>query len=304
MSAWRPSGVVSVLPTAFHDDGSLDVAGTGALVRAHVAAGVDGITVLGVMGEAAELAEDERDRVVEVVVRAADGLPVVMGISGATPDAVVSRARRASRTGVTAVMVSPAASVSLRDAVESAAAGGLPIVVQDYPAGSGVAVTPAEIVAAADAQPLVACVKAEAPPTAGAIAELHRLRPGLAVIGGLGGLFLPDELRAGATGTMTGFALPERLVRIVASFASSPEDAEADWEALLPLMRFEAFAPFNLAARKEVWRLRGVIRSARCRRAGATLDAEGRASVRRAIDRLSQRPGPVGPARAGVEARA
>ena len=119
MSGWRPSGVVSVLPTAFHDDGSLDEAGTEALVRAHVAAGVDGITVLGVMGEAAELAEDERDRVVEVVVRAADGLPVVMGISGATPDAVVSRARRASRTGVTAVMVSPAASVSLRDAVES-----------------------------------------------------------------------------------------------------------------------------------------------------------------------------------------
>jgi len=288
VSGWRPSGVVSVLPTAFHDDGSLDEAGTQALVRAHVAAGVDGITVLGVMGEAAELAEDERDRVVEIVVRASAGLPVVMGISGATPDAVASRARRASRTGVTAVMVSPAASVSLRDAVESASAGGLPIVVQDYPAGSGVALTPADLVAAADEQPLVACVKAEAPPTAGAIAELRRRRPGLAIMGGLGGLFLPDELRAGASGTMTGFALPERLVGIVASFAAAPEDAEADWESLLPLMRFEAFAPFNLAARKEVWRLRGVIRSARCRRAGAALDAEARASVQRAFERVTR----------------
>jgi 4-hydroxy-tetrahydrodipicolinate synthase len=305
VSGWRPGGVVSVLPTAFHDDGSLDEPGTEALVRAHLAAGVDGVTVLGVMGEAAELAEDERDRVVEAVVRAADGLPVVMGISGATADAVASRARRAGRTGVMAVMVSPAASVSLRDAIEAAAAGGLPIVVQDYPAGSGVVVTPGEIVAAAAGQPLVACVKAEAPPTAGAIAELRRLRPRLAVMGGLGGLFLPDELRAGASGTMTGFALPERLVRIVASFTTAPDKAEADWESLLPLMRFEAFAPFNLAARKEVWRLRGVIRSARCRRAGATLDAEARASVRRAFERVTGGwAGSDDPTQTGVKASA
>ena len=54
-STFRLEGVFSVLPTAFHDDGALDLDGTAALARAHVEAGVSGLTSLGVMGEAAEL---------------------------------------------------------------------------------------------------------------------------------------------------------------------------------------------------------------------------------------------------------
>jgi 4-hydroxy-tetrahydrodipicolinate synthase len=106
------------------------------------------------------------------------------------------------------------------------------------------------------------------------------------VVGGLGGLFLPDELRAGATGTMTGFALPDRLVATVDAFRADPSRAEAIWNDLLPLMRYEAFPPFSLAARKEVWRLRGVIRSARCRRSGAALDVTSAVDVRRAYERV------------------
>jgi 4-hydroxy-tetrahydrodipicolinate synthase len=105
-------------------------------------------------------------------------------------------------------------------------------------------------------------------------------------MGGLGGLFLVDELRAGATGVMTGFALPERLVSIVAGFAADPVAAQEAWAALLPLMRFEAFPPFSLAARKEVWRLRGVIGSSRCRRAGAQLDGRAGEDVRLALERV------------------
>ena len=105
-------------------------------------------------------------------------------------------------------------------------------------------------------------------------------------MGGLGGLFLIDELRAGATGTMTGFAMPERLVSIVRTSPTDPAAAEAEWTALLPLMRLEAFPPFSLAARKEVWRLRGVIPSARCRRVGAALDDTARADVRARSKRL------------------
>ena len=136
---------------------------------------------------------------------------------------------------------------------------------------------------AAPLHPLVVGVKAEAPPTSTAIATLARLRPDLDTMGGLGGLFLIDELRAGATGTMTGFAVPERLVSIVRTFPADPAAAEAEWAGLLPLMRLEAFPPYSLAARKEVWRLRGVIGSARCRRKGAELDEVARADVRRAV---------------------
>jgi 4-hydroxy-tetrahydrodipicolinate synthase len=285
-SPFRLDGVFTVLPTAFRDDGGLDLSGTAALVRAAVEATVTGLTVLGVMGEAAELTEDERRQVVGCV-RDATSLPVVVGVSGDTAVAVAARARDAAASGVRGLMVGPSRSLGLTDAVGAAAEAGLPIIIQDYPAGSGVFVAPTELAAAAAGQPLVVGVKAEAPPTSGRIASLRSSNPNLGLVGGLGGLFLIDELRAGADGVMSGFALPERLVSIVETFRTDPAAAAAAWERLLPLMRLEAFQPFSLAARKEVWRLRGVIDSSHCRRVGAVLDATARDDVRRAFERVT-----------------
>jgi 4-hydroxy-tetrahydrodipicolinate synthase len=274
-----------VLPTAFDEDAALDIAGTAALARVHVDAGVAGLTSLGVMGEAAELSEDERASVLETVLVAAGETPVVVGVTGPAADVIATRARAAADAGVAGVMVSPSATVSLRDAVAAAASAGVPVVIQDYPAGSGVRVSIDDLVAAASSEPLVVGVKAEAPPTSGTIEALRRRCPDVGALGGLGGTFLIDELRAGATGVMTGLAVPEQLVSIVRTFGSDPEAAERQWTALLPLIRLEAFPPFSLAARKEVWRLRGVIGSSRCRLAGARLDDRGRDDVRRAFER-------------------
>ncbi len=281
-------GVFGVLPTAFTDDGALDRDGTAALVRAYVGAGVSGLTVLGVMGEAAELSEAERADVVSLAVGEAGSVPVVVGVTGATADLVAARGRDAAGRGVSALMASPSPTLGLSASVAAAAAGGLPIVIQDQPAASGVTLTVDEIGIAAEQQPLVVGVKAEGPPTSGVIARLRERWPQLAAMGGLGGLFLIDELRAGSTGVMTGFALPDRLVSIVRTFPSDPAAAERAWTELLPLMRFEAFAPFSLIARKEVWRLRGVIASAYCRRAGARLDDTARDDIARALAQVRE----------------
>jgi 4-hydroxy-tetrahydrodipicolinate synthase len=278
------AGVFAVLPTAFDENGRLDPAGLVALVEANLAAGVSGLVALGVMGEAAELSEPERREVLTLITANSAELPIVVGVSGDGAGDVEARAQDAAGLGATRLMVSAAKSVSLTQAVAAASQPGLPIVIQDYPAGSGVTLTVDDVVAATHASDLVAGVKVEAPPTSDKIAAVHERLPDLALFGGLGGLFLIDELRAGAAGTMTGFALPQRLVEIVREFPNAPVAAERSWERLLPLMRFEAFPPLNLAARKEVWRLRGVIESSYCRRAGAVLDEQARADVRRAFE--------------------
>ena len=283
---FRLRGVFTVLPTAFHDDGTLDLAGVAALVRAAQDAGVAGFTALGVMGEAAELTGPERVEVLGCIADTAGDLPIVVGVTGDRAPEVADRARDAARAGAAAVMVSPTRSLAVDAAVGAAGTANLPIVVQDYPPASGVTMTPEEIAAVVVSHPLVAGVKAEAPPTSSTIAALRRASPRLALVGGLGGLFMIDELRAGATGVMTGFAMPERLVTIVRTYATDPAAATDAWERLLPLMRLEAFAPYSLAARKEVWRLRGVIRSAHCRRAGANLDDGARDDVRLALERV------------------
>jgi 4-hydroxy-tetrahydrodipicolinate synthase len=279
----RLTGVFSVLPTIFTDDGRLDPDGIRAVVNATSDAGVAGFTALGVMGEAAELTEDERREVLRIAIAAAGDSPVVVGVTGPSGSIVEARAQAARDAGASGLMISPTASLATGPAVGAAATAGLPIVLQDYPAGSGVETSVDEIVAAAKRNDLVVGLKAEAPPTAGKMAAVHALAPELGLLGGLGGSFLIDELRAGATGVMTGFALPERLVGILNDFPTQPERAEADWVALLPLIRFEAFPPFSLAARKEVWRLRGVIGSSYCRRRGALLDERSRDDVRRAL---------------------
>ena len=287
MSApFRLEGVFTVLPTAFHGDGGLDLAGTAALALAAVEARVSGLTVLGVMGEAAELTDDERRDVVRCV-RSTTSLPMIVGVSGDAASTVERRARDAAAGGVDGLMVSPARSLDLDAAVEAAEVAGLPLVIQDYPAGSGVGVTTAELSAAAASHPLVVGVKVESAPTSGRIAGLRASNPDLGLLGGLGGLFLIDELRAGANGVMTGFALPERLVSVVETFRTDPAAAAAAWERLLPLMRLEAFQPFSLAARKEVWRLRGVVESSHCRRPGADLDDRAREDIRDALERVT-----------------
>jgi 4-hydroxy-tetrahydrodipicolinate synthase len=184
-------------------------------------------------------------------------------------------------------MVSPAEEVALAEAVAAAATANLPIVIQDYPAGSGVQLTVDEIAGAAANEPLVVAAKIESLPSSSKIAALRRLASNMDAVGGLGGLYLIDELRAGATGSMTGAAFPAELVEILNTYPSDPDAAERVWLPLLPVLRFEAFAPYNLAARKEAWRLRGVIRSSFCRRPGVFLDDVARADIARAVEAVT-----------------
>ena len=58
------------------------------------------------------------------------------------------------------------------------------------------------------------------------------------ILVGNGGLYLPQELRRGADGAMTGFAWPEMLVQVCALFATGKAaEAEDLFDIYLPLVR-------------------------------------------------------------------
>ncbi len=61
-------GVWNIVPTPFTDDGSLDVPSLATLTDFVIDRGVDGMTILGVLGEAAKLTDAERLTVIEAVV--------------------------------------------------------------------------------------------------------------------------------------------------------------------------------------------------------------------------------------------
>jgi 4-hydroxy-tetrahydrodipicolinate synthase len=286
-------GVYSVLPTPFGADGELDEESLRRVIDLFVAAGVNGVTALGVTGEVARLDDRERARVLEVVVRQVNGRIGV--VAGATADGTrtcIDYTRHAKEIGATAVMVSPPRMPKLNsDAVVRhfsalAAAVDIEIVVQDYPPISGYAIEPALLARIAAEIPRARTIKLEDPPTPFKTSRILEKAAGMEVriFGGLGGVFLLEELMAGATGAMTGFAFPEILVDIVQRFRSGDVDGAADvFYRNVPLMRFEFQEGIGMAIRKEVLHRRGALASPATRAPAAQLDATTRAALDRVM---------------------
>lgn len=282
-------GVYSVLPTPFTATGDIDFGGLRRVVDMGVAAGVDGLTALGVTSEVARLNEAERAHVTEAVMAAVDGRVHV--VAGTTADGLrtcIEYSRLAKAAGAAAVMVSPPrmpklnSDAVLRHYAALADAVDIPIVVQDFPPISGFAMEPSLLVRIAREVPAARTIKLEDPPTPLKTARILEEAGDMpvAIFGGLGGVFLLEELMAGAAGAMTGFAYPEALVQIVRRFKAGDVDGAAGlFYRCVPLMRFEFQEGIGMAIRKEVLRRRGVVMDAGTRAPGARLDASTLAAL-------------------------
>lgn len=285
-------GVYSVLPTPFHANGDLDEESLRRVIDLFIGAGVNGVTALGVTGEVARLDDGERRRVLEVVVEHVKGrIGVVAGTTAEGTRTCIAYTRHARQAGATAVMVSPPRMPKLnseavvRHYKALADAVDIEIVVQDYPPISGFAMEPGLLARIAKEIPRARTIKLEDPPTpfkTSRIIEAAGDTP-VRIFGGLGGVFLLEELLAGATGAMTGFAFPEILVQIVTLFRRGRIEEAADvFYRTVPLMRFEFQEGIGMAIRKEVLHRRGALASPVTRAPGATLDP----TTREALDRV------------------
>lgn len=277
----RLEGVWTIVPTPFRADGALDIAGLAGLTRFVAGCGVNGMTILGVLGEAGRLGDDERRAVIAGVLDAADGMPVCVGVSHAGTDRAVAFAREAEAAGAHSVMLAPPALGKPNDAavlahyLAVAETIAIPVVVQDHPASSGVPMSVELLATIAERSASCRVVKLEDEPSPPKVGRLLAARPDLRVLGGLGAIMLLEELRRGAVGTMTGFGFPELLVEIVGRFRAGDEaGARATFHRIMPLIRFENQPGLNLAIRKHIYRRRGAIASERLRAPGPALDAE------------------------------
>jgi 4-hydroxy-tetrahydrodipicolinate synthase len=111
----------------------------------------------------------------------------------------------------------------------------------------------------------------------------------ISIIAGNGAIHLPQELRRGADGVMTGFAFPEMLTGVCRRFAGGDiEGAEDLYDAYLPLVRHEQQAGIGLAVRKEILRRRGLIRSAQVRAPGPALDPDDHEELTQLLKRTDR----------------
>jgi 4-hydroxy-tetrahydrodipicolinate synthase len=290
--------VFSVLPTPFDVTGNVDRDSLRRVIDLFIQDGVTGFTALGVTSEVARLSDAERDSVLETVLTHVGGrAPVVAGTTADGLRTCIEYTRRAKAAGAASVMISPPRMPKINsDAVarhfaDVAAAVDIPIIVQDYPPISGYAMEASLLARIARDVPSARTVKLEDPPTPFKTSRILEQTPGLDVriYGGLGGVFLLEELMAGAAGAMTGFAFPSILVQIVTLFQAGRVDAAADlFYRKVPLMRFEFQDGIGMAIRKEVLRRRGAIATPGIRAPGGLLDAGTLAALDRVMSWVGQ----------------
>ena len=287
-------GVWNIVPTPFHPDEELDLPSLRTLTDFVVGSGVDGMTILGVLGEGAKLSDRERSAVIDVILEHAAGrVPVCVTVSAASAYRSVEYAREARAKGAHSVMLSaPPLARPNDEAVRrnylrvAESVPELPVVIQDLPT-LGVWMSAELIGGMAREAANLRVVKLEEEPTAPKVGRLLAVNPDLRVLGGLGGEMLIEELRRGAVGTMTGFGYPEVLVAIMRDWRAGDEAAAVErFHRWMPLIRFENQALLNLPIRKHIYMRRGAIASDTVRAPGPTLDEQTLADLDDLLRRL------------------
>ena len=294
------AGVYIISATPFADDGSLDLASAERLVDFYIDAGVTGITILGMMGEAAKLAPDESERFLSRVLEHVDGrVPVIVGVSNAGLDNLVRLTHASMKKGAAGVMIAPAAGLGTEEKVYKyfrqvfdALGADVPVCYQDYPLSTRSEISVPLFNRMVRKFDQLVMLKHEEWPGLGKLSKVRESAEAqgvrrVSVLVGNGGLYLPQELARGADGAMTGFAYPEMLVEVVRLHRDGEVDrAENLFDAYLPLVRHEQQPGFGLALRKEILRRRGVIGSAKVRLPGPMLTATDHEELTRLIERV------------------
>jgi 2-keto-3-deoxy-L-arabinonate dehydratase len=276
-------GVYPILATTFHEDGSIDFESQARLVDFLLEAGAHGLGLFGNASEGYALMGDERSDLLNAIVKQVDGrVPLVVSSGHTGTDAAARLSKEARDLGADALMVLPPYFLKTDgdglmfyyEAIGKAA--GIPIMVQDAPLLTQVAMPPALLARMGKEIEHVKYVKVEAPPTAPKITSvLGAAKGSLVLFGGMNGQFFLEEMERGARGTMPGSDMTALFVRTWNAFESGDNDCA--WELftrMLPLMRFELQPGMGVSAMKHNLRAAGVIRSARVRHPTAELSAE------------------------------
>jgi dihydrodipicolinate synthase/N-acetylneuraminate lyase len=154
-TSWQ--GIFPALTTKFHPDLSLDLPAFERHIGAQIGAGVDGLVVLGSLGENATLSPEEKLEVVNAAVRAAAGrVPVLSCVAETSTARACGFVERTSDLGLAGYMVLPGMQYQSdrRETIAHyravAKASALPIMVYNNPVAYRVDITPEMFVEMAD----------------------------------------------------------------------------------------------------------------------------------------------------------
>lgn len=246
------TGVFPAATTQFDRDQHVDLIATSAHFDALVAAGVQGLIVLGSLGENGTLEPAEKLAILSTAVDAArKRVPVIAGVAEASTARACRFAREAEKAGAAGLMVLPAM-IYKSDPVETVAhfravarASRLPVLCYNNPVAYGVDVTPEMFADLADEETLVAIKESSG--DVRRITDLAgRFGGRYALLMGMDDLVL-EGVAAGVDGWVAGLvnAFPEETMRFWQLAASGRlREAREFYRWFAPLLHLDAMPKF------------------------------------------------------------
>jgi 2-keto-3-deoxy-L-arabinonate dehydratase len=234
---------------AFFDrNGQLDGQAMDRQIEAGIAAGVDGIAILGLASEVAKLSVYERHRMLELTAKTVAGrIPLAVTLAGQTPGEQIAFAAAAQAQGAAWIISQPPLSGNFEEAElidffgQIADGVALPLAIQNAPSYMGRGLSNSALARLAQRHQNLSIVKWEGP-TVRIPRVIEETEGRLAVFNGRGGLELPDNIRAGCAGMIPASETVDLQVRIYELMKRGTPEAEAQAEqiyaAILPLLVF------------------------------------------------------------------
>lgn len=262
-------GIIPSLLTPMKNDGAVDEESLRSLVNFDIEKKVDALSTTMVAGEFYKLLDDERKRIVEVVIDETDGrIPVLVGTSHSGTEPAIELSRHAADAGADAIIVMP----PYFDKHESepylfehfsriASKVDLPLMIQDAEEETGMSVPVELYPRLLKEHSNIFLVKVETLEPLKRIREIKALMNEDMVI--FGARTLLEELEAGARGTVPASSVPDMLVEVFGRYEAGEFSA-----ARGAMARYNRYANFRVdhampfsRIDKEILKMRGVIRS-------------------------------------------
>ena len=292
-------GVIAIATTPFDENNHIDYESVESLADYYLESGVSGVTILGVMGEAHKLnIEEQKTLIKKYNDKLKDKVPVIVGVSNPGIDNLELLSKFSMDAGASGVMVSGNNGLKNDDQIKIyfnqvlERTRDIPVCLQDYPPTTNVYFSETVINNLIKDHPSIQMFKHEDCPGHNKLSRLikyreEKLNRNYSIFVGNGGLYVPQELRRGADGIMTGFAFIEMLVNVFDLFNNnSKENSEDLFDLYLPLIRHEQQFGIGLALRKFILQKRGVIKFSKVRAPGPALTYEDIQEMNNLLKRL------------------
>lgn len=281
MTPFPIRGVIPLLQTPFHDDGTLDLESLAQQTDWVLRSGVEILAWPGFVSEWWKLTPDETLAAAEVIRRASSGrAKLILNVTAQATRPAVAQARAFADLGADGLMVLPPFTVAtatsgivahVRAVLEAVP---LPHVLQYSASLTGLKLSPEEMLDLHRQFPHFRSIKIDYIPPGPMVSALKAAMPDtFTFIIGYAGLQLDDALLRGAHGLMPGSSHIYEDLRAFRALEADPVAGLAEFHRLLPLLNLEMQTiETSIALHKRLLFERGVIASPHVRAPGYVMD--------------------------------